>query len=112
MLALTTTLAPPQADLGFGLILAASGPWLAVKSLRTDDDPPVEGPVHLYERTAGGWAYRQSIVLPGGAQSFFTSHSLALGSELLVIGAPYDGEGGLLAGATLWIVGRQRPADT
>ena len=99
MLSLTGTLAPSPPDNGFGRSVAISGDWIAVKSLRTTDDPPVQGPVHLFERSGGTWLLRQSLLLPGGAENDLLGHSLALDGDLLAIGAPRDPEAGYLAGA-------------
>lgn len=79
----------------FGAAVALDGDRLAVGTAEIFGD----GTVFLYERSGGSWVLAQTIdAPPGGYQSYFGS-VLALEDDTLVIGSPYQSQGGSPSGA-------------
>jgi hypothetical protein len=89
--ALTSSLAH-ETSASFGTALDMAGDWLAVGDPAASD--PVlgtGGAVHLYRRSAAGWALDTVLTIPASGVALRTSFgtSLDLDGDLLVVGAPF-----------------------
>lgn len=77
----------------FGSAVKASGDWLVVGDYLDGPSGAEPGAVHLFQREAGGWAFRQSLgPSPSVALSNF-GQAVALSGSYLAVGAPRADEG-------------------
>ncbi len=72
----------------FGYNIALSGNNMAVATLRGPDGAKDAGNVHLYQYSNNGWAFVQSIDIPGASDRF--GQSIVLDGDLLAIGSFAD----------------------
>lgn len=90
---------PSAAAQRFGSALKASGDWLAVGDYLDGQLGAEQGVVHLFEREADGWAFRQSVTpSPSVALSSF-GQAVALSGSYLAVGAPRADQGASNLGA-------------
>lgn len=97
--------ADPQEGNYFGGGLALDGDTLLVSETRAnpypndeEDAPERPGIVHVFTRNAGVWSETTSIASPSGEADLF-GYAMAMSSDTVVIGAPYDAALGRNAGA-------------
>ncbi len=69
----------------FGYNIALSGINMAVATLRGPDGSDSAGDIHLYQYSNGGWAFMQTIDIPGASDRF--GQSIVMDGDLLAIGS-------------------------
>ncbi len=72
----------------FGYNISLSGINMAVATLRGPDGTDSAGDVHLYQYSNGGWAFMQTIDIPGASDRF--GQSIVMDGDLLAIGSFAD----------------------
>jgi uncharacterized protein (TIGR03437 family) len=79
------------ADDRFGGAVAVSGDTLAVGApLDTVGQNDNQGSAYVFARSGTAWIQAQKLTAADGAANDFFGYSVALGGDLLVVGAPYD----------------------
>lgn len=84
----------------FGFSVSVHGNRLAASARDDDDRGANSGSVYLFERDGlGRWIQEAKLLLPNDSERAYFGWSLALGEEVLAVGAKGDDESGVDAGA-------------
>ncbi|MFM1935674.1 MAG: hypothetical protein RI990_633 [Planctomycetota bacterium] len=78
----------PTVSARFGAAVAVDGDWLAIGEPGAGHGTPRPGAVHMYARTATGWALHESLRASAGAVGWHGA-SVALAGANLLVGAPF-----------------------
>ncbi len=90
-----TVLAPDGADGdGFGRAVALRGEWLLVGAPTDENGAPGAGSAYLFKWGGADWSEPAKFVGAAGIAGASFGISVALGDDLLVVGAPSAGESG------------------
>ena len=95
----TLTPAEGAMDDRFGLAVAIDGSWAVVGAPSDDENGPESGAAYLYKRTDGQWQQMQKIMATDGETGDSFGHAVSLSGHTVVIGALFDDDMGLDAGA-------------
>ena len=95
------TLTPVEGamDDRFGQAVAIDGSWALVGAPSDDENGPESGAAYLYKRTNGQWLEVQKIIAADGETGDSFGHAVSLSGHTAVIGAVFDDDLGLDAGA-------------
>ncbi|MFT7462261.1 MAG: hypothetical protein ACI9EF_000599 [Pseudohongiellaceae bacterium] len=103
----TVTLAPLALPSGaqFGLELALDGDTLAVGAPEPTFPATGAGSVYVYLRNGSTWALQATLTPSAGQAGDQFGRGLALQDDRLIVGSPFDDDGGIQAGSA-WVFER------
>jgi hypothetical protein len=96
--------APREADF-FGMSVAIAGDLMVVGAPRYNMmlfkvvSPTVPGAAHVYRRSGSSWTHEQELRPSEGSGADMFGFHVAVHGETVLVGAPYDSQGGSHAGA-------------
>jgi hypothetical protein len=96
------TASDAAADDYFGWSVAISGDTVVVGAYGDDDGGGGSGSAYVFERNQGGadnWGQVQKLTASDAAANDVFGRSVAISGDTVVVGAPFDGDGGLLSGS-------------
>ena len=99
-------LVPPAASGGdqFGGAVALSGETALIGASRDDDSGPDAGAAYVFVRSGTTWSQQQKLASPAGSDGDLFSLKVALAGDTALVGAIYDDDNGLDAGAAyVWV---------
>lgn len=83
----------------FGASLAIRDDTLVVGAWGEGDAGSNAGAVYVFERDGENWAYQSRLTASDASPGARFGHSVAMDADTVLVGAPYDSEGGFRVGA-------------
>ena len=83
----------------FGAAVAIHGDVVLIGAPYRTADSGVSGAAYIFRRTGTTWAQERKLLAPDGAGHDFFGYSVAISSEIALVGATLDGEAGPSAGS-------------
>ncbi|MBW2390750.1 MAG: FG-GAP repeat protein, partial [Deltaproteobacteria bacterium] len=83
----------------FGIAVAIAGNAIVVGAFNDDDSGSLSGSAYVFRFDGTNWVEEDKLTASDGAAFKFFGNSVAISADLIVVGAEFDGENGLFAGA-------------
>ena len=97
----------PAHDDGFGVVVDLDGDTLAVGCGWDDHAGGAEaGSAHVYTRSGSSWSHQATLVASDAESGAYFGLALALDTDLLVVGAPWDDTAGGLQACSAYVFAR------